>query len=421
MQEARGKRQEVIGKRQAARPLRSGTPCVLRGLIVGLACSFVFLTGVARAQGITVTNTSAEYVFAQQMTFHVVAKSDAVIKTATVFMRARNLAEIRVAGVFAPDKKIDVTFVQPLAGGVLPPFSTVTYWWELTDANGNKHVTPSQSVEYLDNRFGWQDISEGNVRVRSYAGDVSYARSALDVARAALPRINQELEAPLPPRVDIYLYSSPDELQSAMLLSGREWLGGQARPELGVVLAAVPTGQAALAQMKRDLPHELTHLLVFQATGAGYARVPRWLDEGLASANEELAQPAYQLVLEAAVRSGQLLPLETLCAPFSTDAGAAQLAYAQSQSLVQHIRNTFPDGVRKLLGAYAGGATCGGGVEQALGATLSALEWKWRASLAPQGTWQSFNSSVAPWVVLALMVSLALLPFAFVRRKRRVA
>jgi hypothetical protein len=172
--------------------------------------------------------------------------------------------------------------------------------------------------------------------------------------------------------------------------------------------------------MKRDIPHELTHLLVYQATGAGYARVPRWLDEGLASANEELAQPEYQLALEAAYRAGQLIPLETLCAPFSSDAGVAQLSYAQSQSVVQFIRNNYPDGVRRLLGAYTGGATCGGGVEQALGITLSALEFQWRASLSPQGAWLTLANSVGAWALLAVIVSLALLPFAFVRRRKPV-
>ncbi len=371
----------------------------------------------AFAQGITATSVSADYSFAQRMTFRVTARSDTDFKSAVVIVRPRNAPEIRGTGVFTPGKAIDATYVQQLVGGVLPPFSTVTYWWELTDAAGRKLVTPPQSVEYLDNRFAWQDLVEGNLRVRSYAGDVAYARAALDVARAALPRLNQELQAPLPPRVDIYLYSALEDLQSALELGGRDWQGGQARPDLGAVLVAVPPGQGAYAQMKRDIPHELTHLLVYQATGAGYARVPRWLDEGLASANEELAQPAYQLALESAFREGQLIPLETLCAPFSADAGVAQLSYAQSASLVQFIRNNYPDGIRKLLGAYAGGATCGGGVEQALSTTLSALEWKWRASLGPRNALQVMVNSVGAWVLLVILVSLALLPFAFTRRK----
>jgi hypothetical protein len=390
---------------------------------IALFCSILLLLlppGAAHAEGITVTGVGTEYFFAQRITFRVSARSDADIKSATVVFRAGSGPERRGVATFAPGKTIDATFVQPLTGGALPPFSTVMFWWELSDAAGRKATTPPQAVEYLDNRFTWQQVAESNVRVRYYAGDTAYARAALSAAQTALARVNQELQAPVPPRVEIYLYATLDDLQSALMLTGRDWQGGQARPDLGVVLLAIPPGQAALAQMKRDIPHELTHLLVFQATGAGYARVPRWLDEGLASANEELAQPAYQLALESAFREGRLIPLETLCAPFSADAAEAQLAYAQSQSVVQLIRNRHPDGIRKLLGAYTGGATCNGGVEQALGYTLGALDLTWRASLGPQGAWLALVNSVGAWVLLAVVVSVALLPLAFARRKPQV-
>jgi hypothetical protein len=386
-------------------------------LVVTILALALLPHGIVHADGITVTTNEADYAFAQQMTFHIAAQSDMDIKSAIVVFRSGNGPEHRAQVTFEPSKTIDIPYVQRLTGDVLSPFSQVTYWWELSDAAGRKHSTLPQTIEYGDNRFAWQDISESNVRVFYYAGDVAYAQSALSIARAALVRINEELAAPLPPRVDVYLYASLDDLQSALLLAGRDWQGGQARPDLGVVLVAIPPGQEAMAQMKRDIPHELTHLLVFQATGPGYARVPRWLDEGLASANEELAQPSYQLALEAAFRNKQLMSLETLCAPFPADAGLAQLAYAQSQSFVQFLRNRDPGAIRRLLGAYAGGATCSGGVEQAMGSTLGALELAWRASLGPQGAWLALIDSVGGWVVMAVLVSLALIPLAFVTRK----
>lgn len=377
--------------------------------------------GVAHADGITVVDTRAEYSFAQQMTFRVTARSDAELKSVVVVFRAGMGPERRAPGVFKPGKEIEATHVQQLTGGALPPFSTVTFWWELSDAANRKLVTPPRTVEYVDNRFVWQDVVEDSLHVHYYSGDAAYARAAVSQVRSSLARVNQELQAPMPPRSEVYLYAALEDLQSALLLAGRDWQGGQARPDLGVVLLAVPPGQEALAQMKRDIPHELTHLLVFQATGAGYVRVPRWLDEGLASANEGLAQPAYQLALEAAFREGRLIPLEALCAPFSADAGEAQLAYAQSASVVQYIRNRHPDGIRKLLGAYAGGATCSGGVEQALGYTLGALDLAWRASLGPQGPWLALVNSVGGWALLAALVSLALAPLAFAGRKAQTA
>jgi hypothetical protein len=89
--------------------------------------------------------------------------------------------------------------------------------------------------------------------------------------------------------------------------------------------------------------------------------------------------------------------------------------------VAQFIRNRYPEGIRKLLGAYAGGATCSGGVEQGLGLTLGALELMWRASLGPQGAWLTLANSIGAWALLAVMVSLALVPLAFVRRKKPAA
>jgi hypothetical protein len=386
-----------------------------------LIFTFLLPYGIVHADGIAATDLRADYSFAQRMTFYVTATSDADITSAVVVFRAGSGPERRGTAAITPGKTLEATYEQQLVGGVLPPFSMVSFWWELSDAAGRKLATPPRTVEYLDNRFTWQQVTEGILRVRYYTGDTAYARAALDVARSALPRVNQELAAPIPPHVDIYLYAALDDLQSALLLAGRDWQGGQARPDLGVVLVAIPPGQEALAQMKRDIPHELTHLLVFQATGAGYTRVPRWLDEGLASANEELPQPAYQQALESAFRAGRLISLETLCAPFSADAGAAQLSYAESLSVAQFIRNRYPAGIRKLLGAYAGGATCSGGVEQAFGLTLGALELMWRASLGPQAVWLTLANSIGTWALLAVMVSLALVPFAFTRHNKPVA
>jgi hypothetical protein len=188
-------------------------PIFLVALILALA---LLPHGVVRADGITVTANDADYAFAQQMTFHIAARSDAEIRSAVVVFRSGNGPEHRGQAAFAPGNTIDITHVQQLTGGVLPPFNQVTFWWELSDAAGHTQSTPHQTIDYRDNRFTWQEAAEGNVHVLTYAGDAAYAQSALSVARAALVRVNGELAAPLPPRVDVYLYASLDDLQSAL-------------------------------------------------------------------------------------------------------------------------------------------------------------------------------------------------------------
>src|SRR3972149_187465 len=52
-----------------------------------------------QAQGITVTSVSMDYTFAQRMTLRIAARSDADIRSAKVYVRARNAPPIEVTGV----------------------------------------------------------------------------------------------------------------------------------------------------------------------------------------------------------------------------------------------------------------------------------------------------------------------------------
>jgi hypothetical protein len=206
-----------------------------------------------------------------------------------------------------------------------------------------------------------------------------------------------------------------------MVLTGRDWVGGQARPELGAVVIAVPPEQGYASRMKRYLPHEITHLLVYQlVTPIGYRYVPEWLDEGLATANERLPTPEYALALEEARKAGQLLSVEELCIPFSPDPRTAMLSYAQSASVVQFIRQRYgADGIRKLLSAYANGASCTSGVEEALEISLDKLESDWRISLEPKARWRMWADQVGVWIGLWLLSLIIAVPMVGGIRRRQ--
>jgi hypothetical protein len=162
--------------------------------------------------------------------------------------------------------------------------------------------------------------------------------------------------------------------------------------------------------MKRYIPHEITHLLVYQAvTPAGYGYVPEWLNEGLATANEQLPTPEFATTLEEARVTGQLLSLEDLCVPFPPD--ATYLAYAQSGSVVQFIREQYgAEKIRALLAAYANGAGCESGVRDTLNVSLSGLDTAWRASLEPQAPWRVWVEQVIVFGGVWLLSLLVALP-----------
>ncbi|MCX7682731.1 MAG: peptidase MA family metallohydrolase [Anaerolineae bacterium] len=384
--------------------------------------------GTARAtEGITVESSTVSYSFAQEVTFELQAASGADITSVHLSFRATGEAQTKVRPVaISSAPRVSAVYRADMRYDPLPPFATVMFWWEIEDAAGNRLTTPPQQFKYMDNRFRWEQLSDPvRKEVTVYwiegHGDLSFGQAALDVVMLGLDRINAELRAPLPEVVEVYVYDSEHNLNAALILSGRGWIGAQARPELGVIAVAIPFEEGYALRMKRDIPHELTHLLVYQAvTPEGYEYVPEWLDEGLATANELVPRTEYASMLEDARKNGYLLPLENLCVPFPPDPTTALLSYAQSGSVVQFIRREYGAvGIRNLLAAYRDGAGCRAGVAEALKISFNQLEAAWRASLEPKAPWRAMIEQAGVWLGLWLLSILVAVPMLGGRRPAR--
>ncbi|MEA3342508.1 MAG: peptidase MA family metallohydrolase [Chloroflexota bacterium] len=370
----------------------------------------------ASAEGISVIESKAEHSFAQQITFTLRATSDAEITGIYLFFRAMGDDKTRSVHIedFEPGREVSASYTHDMRRFPLPPFARVNFWWQIEDSAGNQLTTEPQQLEYTDNRFRWEQISDGNTTVHWVKGhgDPAFGQAALDIARTSREEIEAELHTPPTKSIAIYIYDAQHNLDAAMLLTGREWVVGQAHPELGVVIVAIPYEEGYTSRMARYIPHEITHLLVYQAvTPAGYRYVPEWLDEGLAMSNERLPTPEFALTLEEARAAGELLPLDYLCAPFPPDSHTTFLAYAQSGSVVRFIRERYgAEKIRALLAAYASGASCTSGVQDTLNVSLSGLETAWRASLEPRAPWRAWADQIGIWVGLWLLSLLMAAP-----------
>ena len=201
----------------------------------------------ASAEGITVVESRADHSFAQQITFTLRAASEAEITDVYLFFRATGDEQAKPVPLdIAPGREIALSYAHDLRRSPLSPFAQVSYWWRIKDGAGNELTTEPQSFEYTDNRFSWKHLSDGGMTVHwiEEHGDPVFAQAALDIARASLEEINAELRAPLPESIDIYIYDTQPNLDAAMVLTGREWVVGQAHPELGVVIVAIPYQEA---------------------------------------------------------------------------------------------------------------------------------------------------------------------------------
>jgi hypothetical protein len=393
-------------------------------LLTSLAASSL-APAAALASGISVTRNTVEHSFAQQVTFKLEATADAEISQVYLFFRATSDEETekkRIA-LSKPSREVTLEVTHDLRRYPLPPFADITYWWQLEDEAGHQLKTPTRHFEYTDNRFLWGQLKGDGITIQwiEGQGDPAFAQTALDIARASVQDIRAELRVQASDPLDIYIYDSKQNLEAAMVLTGRDWVGGQARPELGVVVTAIPPEQGYSSRMQRDLPHEITHLLIHElTTPEGYGHVPDWLNEGLATNSERLPTPEYALALKEAREEGRLLPLEELCVPFSPDPRTAMLSYAQSASVVSFIREEYgSEAIRELLSAYADGASCRSGLEEALSVSLSQLESNWRMSLEPEAGWRAVVEQGGAWIALWLLTLLVAVPMIGGIRRRR--
>jgi hypothetical protein len=205
--------------------------------------------------------------------------------------------------------------------------------------------------------------------------------------------------------MDVYVYDSVQALQAALPNGGQNWLAGHANPDGEVILVSLPPGPEQRLEMERQIPHELMHIGLSYTDSHAYSNLPTWFNEGLASLVELYPNPEYQVLIDNAYESDQLLPFTSLCHSFPTDAGHGLQAYAQSASFTQYLYDRFGEpGFNRLIAAYASGMSCESGVEQALGTDLTGLESGWRrenfTDLTIARTYQEF----LPWLVLLVVI-----------------
>lgn len=354
--------------------------------------------------GIEVENPSVAVNFGQTITFQAKIKSPIPIQQVSLLFRGVNEEVTRVETLqVAEDGSVSFTYDASL--NVFPPFSWIVFWFQATLNDNITYTSASIQFQYKDDRFPWRAINQANVTVNWYAGDDAFGAAALDAAGAGMLAMNEIIPISLADPIHVYIYSNITDLQNTLLLGGEEWTGGHAHPELGVVLVAIAPGTSQFIEMETKIPHELAHIMLYRSLGDQYARQPAWLIEGIASMVELYPNPDYAHALDIASENDSLLAFDDLCASFPADAGSAFLAYAQSQSFVTYIRNSFGiSGLTRLTNSYSEGFTCELGATNALGAPLSQLDVRWRESVLGQNITGVAMRNLAPFILLMALV-----------------
>ena len=394
-------------------------------VLVSILCLALglFSPGLVQAQaGLTVTGSSAKAEFPLKLVFSFSAKSAANIVDVRLRYKverdsyAQVTSEVLVAFTPSTDVSASWTWDMRQTGG-MPPGSTVEYWWTVKDARGDKVETAPVPIQFDDDRYSWQSLTEGMVTVFWYEGKQAFAQELMSAAQQALARLSQDTGAQLKKPVRLYIYASTWDLQGAMIFP-QEWTGGAAYAGYDTIAIGIST--SSLNWGKRVIAHELSHIVTHQMTYNPYNGLPTWLDEGLAMYAEGALEASFASSLGRAITTDSLISVRSLASPFSAISGLAIQSYAESFSIVEFLISQYgQDKMLTLLNTFQEGSGWDSALVKVYGFDMDGLEARWRTSIGvPTGVTLSLF-----WVLVgldaALLLAVCLVVARWARRRGR--
>ncbi|MDH7485416.1 MAG: peptidase MA family metallohydrolase [Anaerolineae bacterium] len=378
----------------------SGAPRVLL-VVVAVLCWSMPATSVAADSPISVVEQSTENHFPDELLWHITVRSEAsqITRIKLVFGTRGNRSPTSVPLSFEPATEVSVQHRWYTKYRDVPPGAPILFHWVIGDAAGNELVSEEQIVYYDDIRFSWQQLANEQVALFWYEGDQAFGQELFGLANEAIERLATEIGARPAFQVRIVIYPSEETFFSAFPRM-QEWVGGRAFSEMGLTVQIIsPETSMGWSETSRGwpetsrgwsetspwprqvIPHEIAHLLFYQATYHPLSDPPAWLNEGLAQHCELVSHAHQEKLVRDAARHDSLLPLPYLTGSFGSDPEQVSLAYAQSLSMVEYALRRFgPEGMAALMAAYREGQPTRQAMPAAWGVSQEAFYEQWKAA-----------------------------------------
>ena len=271
-------------------------------------------------------------------------------------------------------------------GQYVPPGTPISYVYELRDSAGRTVRTPEREVVYEDSRFQWLQISEGLVTVYYYGGSLAEfvkkrAEIVLDAAVQTVENMAPILgiDPNLPIRV--VTYNNYRDLSGALpfrsaavredlITQGMAWAD-----ERVVLVLGDETTVTGITS------HELTHILVAEAAGRGYPRLPTWLNEGLAEFGNLDQGESYTQALLHGIYTRRVKPLWYL-SDFGGEPEDIVIAYGHSRSVVRYLIARYgPEKIAELMSTLRVTLDVDQALQQVYGFDQHGLDTEWRLQI----------------------------------------
>ena len=358
-----------------------------------VALFFLMALPAFAQSAITVKNEKLVLDFPKSMTFLADASSASDIQKATLVARFPDVTR-RVNAKLTPAKEVTLqvewnldTEDSSADGGYLPPGVSGTYTWLVEDAAGNKVESESKTFTVADTRLDWQTIENDDLAIHWYGAGKAFGQDIFDDGVETLRKVRDELGEGTGGKTHIWFYTDAEDFRTSMP-DMNVWTGGRSFGYYRVIiLLTTPTDPQEAIEGAR---HELTHQVVYDSLGSGFARqaFPHWFNEGLATYNQfdnhilagYLANP-----LKNAIKRDELPRLKSRDGNFPPDANEALMSYAFSFSIVDMMFKQFgKDKVQEVYRLFQKGTAADDAFKQAFGVNTDGLDNMYRKSVGLQ-------------------------------------
>jgi hypothetical protein len=377
----------------------------MRWLLTFLILGQNFLSGFQPRQEVGLINVQVNYEFNQSITIAGSLRSAQKVTKAGIIFQYENEQTYQQEFSLQNESDISLKLIPQQINAL--PFSRIYYWFVFSLIDGSQFTSPTYWFDYTDNHYEWKNSSSKWFEVYWSTDDPSFGEKIQSLGLDGLKSATTLL--PISPKLPIKIYVYPDSisLQNAADKSANESVSGTALLESNTILISLSDDLTNTANLERQIPHEITHLLEYQVSQSNYSSVPTWLIEGLATLSENYKDSNQGRVLSQAGQNNALLQIDQLCSAFPTEPGQQTLAYAESAAFTQFLIQKFgQDKVAAILFVSGNGLSCQQIVKNVFAIDLGTLDSDWqRESLTqgqPSASWQDY------WPIFILILALTL-------------
>ena len=325
---------------------------------------------------------SEEIVYPSEIRFRITGTSEAPLRSITLrytlgnseveqytYMEFKNSGDFSASGL-----------IRTHGDSYIPPGTKITYKYDIETSDHKPFTSETRALSYLDHNYTWKS-HQGDYLTLLYHGTTESEIVELSETIDELtPRLRQFIGSKSDLRyTGVIINNSAELLKASPKISqaaiNTRLYGGFAFNKYGLFVIG--------GLSKNSMAHEMTHLVVSEVLNSPSAKVPAWLNEGIAMYFEPNNSQRDRAAVQA-YKSGVLKSLSQLRTSPGRPA-EVRVFYAHSHAVVKHLIDSHGnEKFRELLASLQNGTDIETAMESVYRFSENELDSQWRESLEPK-------------------------------------